>query len=97
VAETEDRPPLTAAQRRLRAGIAGATRSSKQNADVGKTARAALFRRFENEVDPDGVLDEIERKRRAKAALRAHMLRMSFKASRARQAQRAAKAAASGG
>ena len=41
-----------------------------------RPAREAFLRRFENEVDPDRKLPPDERARRAKHALRAHMLRL---------------------
>lgn len=77
---------LSAEQRRLRAQIAANTRWSKQDPKEGiKPARAAYERRFELEVDPDGVLPERERKRRAAAAMRAHMQRLAFASSKSRR------------
>jgi hypothetical protein len=90
--EPSGKLPLTPGQRRLRAGIAGATRSSRHDADAGQQARAAFWHRFIREVDPDLILPEAERERRARAALRAHMLRMALRSSRARQARKAAEA-----
>lgn len=69
---------LTAEQRSRRARIAALSQHA-----AGRTntviARAALFRRFEDEVDPDRVLPEAERKRRAEFAKRAHYERVTFK------------------
>ncbi len=42
-------------------------------------ARKAFMKRFEREVDPDGVLTDAEI-RRAEHAMKAHMLRLSHKA-----------------
>ena len=41
--------------------------------------------RFEREVDPDGVLSELERKRRAATAKKAYMARLSFKSAQSRK------------
>jgi hypothetical protein len=49
-----------------------------------KPARDGLRAKFEREADPDGVLDPAERARRADHLQRAHMLRMSLAAKRAR-------------
>lgn len=45
-----------------------------------RPAREAFLKRFEREVDPDGKLPPDERARRAKHALRAHMLRLRKRA-----------------
>ena len=54
---------------------------------AGRTAaaRAAAFGRFERLVDPAGVLEPGERARRAEHARKAHMLRMSLAAVKARR------------
>jgi hypothetical protein len=57
-------------------------------------ARAGLRARFEREADPDGTLDPAERARRADHLERAHMLRMSLAAKRARRLAREAAAEA---
>jgi hypothetical protein len=54
------------------------------------TAREAFLARFEREVDPDGLLDIAERRRRAEYALRLHMTRLS----RSRQHKRSQRAIA---
>jgi hypothetical protein len=54
--------------------------SWSRTADRGartKPARQAFIKRFEREVDPDGILPSDERRRRAQHALRAHMLRLA--------------------
>lgn len=77
---------LSPEQRKLRAQIAANTRWSREDPKEGtRSARAAYERRFELEVDPDGVLPEAERKRRATAAMRAHMQRLALASSRARR------------
>jgi len=47
-------------------------------------ARAAFLKRFEHDVDPDGVLPEAERLRRAECARKAHFARLALKSARAR-------------
>jgi hypothetical protein len=76
---------LSPEQRRLRAQTAAYERWSKEDPREGtKPARAAYMRRFVDQVDPNRVLPEAERERRAQAALRAHMARMALASSRAR-------------
>ena len=48
-------------------------------------ARKAFLDRFERAVDPDGVLSERERERRAKAARRAYFARLALKSVQARR------------
>jgi hypothetical protein len=47
--------------------------------ETTKPARAAFLARFEAEVDPERRLPEEERRRRAHAAMRAHMARLARK------------------
>ena len=77
---------LSPEQRRLRAQTAAYERWSKEDPREGiKPARAAFNQRFVDQVDPERVLPEAERTRRAQAALRAHMSRMALASSRARR------------
>ena len=77
---------LSPEQLRLRAQIAANSRWSNEDPKEGtKPARAGYERRFELEVDPDGTLPEVERKRRAAAAMRAHMQRLALASSRTRR------------
>jgi hypothetical protein len=52
-------------------------------------ARAAFLRRFLDEVDPDHVLPESERLRRAAAARKAYFTRLAYLASRGRHDRKA--------
>ncbi|NIJ13073.1 hypothetical protein FHU38_003417 [Saccharomonospora amisosensis] len=58
----------------------------------GKTntapARKAFNDRFENEVDPDRVLDPAERARRAEHARKAYFTSLALKSARARSSRR---------
>jgi hypothetical protein len=62
----------------------GRTGSAENRARATKPARDGLRRRFELEADPHRVLSDVERAARADQLLRAHMLRMSLRAKRAR-------------
>lgn len=42
-------------------------------------ARSAFLAKFQTEVDPDGLLPEAERLRRAEAARRAHFARLALR------------------
>lgn len=50
-----------------------------------KPARARFLRRFEDQVDPDRVLSETERARRAQFALKLHMGRLALASAQARR------------
>lgn len=51
-------------------------------------ARAAFLLRFEEEVDPDRLLDPDERSRRAEHARRSYFALLALKSARARRARR---------
>ena len=78
--------PLTPAQRSLRARIAEYALHA-QGSTSTSAGTAAFLRRFENEVDPQGVLTLEERTRRAELARKAYMSKLALKASRARSAK----------
>ena len=78
---------LTPEQRTLRARIAAHARWSKEDPRAAtKPARDAFLARFEAEVDPDGVLPEGERLRRAESARKAYFVRLALASSKARSA-----------
>lgn len=78
--------------RRVLLGRLGAytMQSRHDGREITREAREAFMRKFEQEVDPDGVLDPTERLRRAELARKAHMTRLALlsvqKRSRGRQA-----------
>ena len=79
-------PLLTPAQRTMRARIAANTRWSREDGKANAVrAQAGLLAKFVDQVDPDRVLPEAERQRRAEAARRAHMQRLAFRSSKARR------------
>jgi hypothetical protein len=78
--------PLTPEQRSRRARIGAYAQHAKH--DVRDTTRAGLeaaSARFLDEVDPEHVLPEAERQRRAAAARRAHMLKLAWRSAEVRR------------
>lgn len=65
---------------RSQAGRLGAASRIAQGKTNTAPAQAAFMARFEREVDPEGTLPVAERQKRARAALQAHMIRLSAKA-----------------
>ena len=78
--------PLTPEQRSLRARLAAHSLHAKVDA-VAHTApaRRAFLARFEAEVDPEGVLPEPERRRRAEHARKAYFTKLALASSVARR------------
>jgi len=76
-----DTPAAEALRARIAAYALHAQRDSKEHT---APARAGFLARFTREVDPDGTLSEVERRRRAECALKAHMTRLSLASSKAR-------------
>jgi len=82
---------LTREQRVLRASVAAYSRWSREDPRPAmKKVREGYLRKFENLVDPDRVLPEVERERRALAALNAEMRRLALISSRRRAERRQA-------
>lgn len=79
--------PLTPEQRVLRARIAAHTGWANTQDRTARTqpGRNAFFRRFELQVDPDGVMSEKARRKAAESAMRAHMSRLALRSSQARR------------
>lgn len=78
---------LTPAQRSLRARIASNTAwaNCPDRAAKARHAQAGLLRKFEEQVDPEHVLPDDERLKRAKAARRAHMSRLAYEREKAKR------------
>ncbi|MBO2461121.1 hypothetical protein ABT299_11655 [Spirillospora sp. NPDC000708] len=87
---------LTPEQRRDRARQAVQVSWQKTEDPAARTepARAAALKRFENQVDPDRVLPEDERLRRANEAKRQFYKRLGKLSAAARRARREATRAA---
>ena len=75
---------LTPAQRTTRARCAAYARAAKYGPEVTRAAYNGRMAKLEAQVDPEGTLSDIERQRRAYAALRSQMSALALKASRKR-------------
>ena len=74
------------AEMALRGRIGGfSLAASHDPREYTKAARRAFLDKFEAEVDPDHVLPEAERLRRAAAARSAHFAKLALKSVRARR------------
>ena len=83
--------PASRAERSLRARLAAyALHAQRDPRETTANGRAAFLARFDREVDPEGVLEPEERRRRAEQARRAYFARLSLAAVKARQAKRTA-------
>jgi hypothetical protein len=78
---------MTPGQRILRSRIGAYRRWANESNPTAATApaRSAFLQRFLDEVDPDRVLPEAERTRRATAARKAYMQQLALRSSVARQ------------
>jgi|ERR1700730_5495932 len=93
-AQLRARTGLSAAERRTRATLAAYAMHAAHDAKLTTAkARAAFKQRFLDQVDPDHVLNEAERNRRAIAAIKAHLLRSRLKGQKKRRLKREARAA----
>lgn len=85
-------PRLTPTQRMLRAQVAAYARWARtpqaERTANGKRGHAALLARFEQELDPDGVLPPDERARQVDRLYRAHMARVRLARSKAGTARK---------
>src|SRR5262245_40922141 len=79
---------LLPSERSLRARIAAHSRWAQEDRVAGtQAARAAFLARFEREVDPERVLSNTERSRRAESAKKAYFTRLALRSARARSAR----------
>lgn len=78
---------LSPEERKLRAKIAGNESWAKTKNRTKRTQRARdTFREsFQDVVDPEHLLDPVERAKAGEAGYRAHMARLAFKSSKARR------------
>jgi hypothetical protein len=84
------RDRLSPAERSLRGRMgAYAVHARYDSRQTTAPAREAFLRRFLDEVDPDRVLPERERLRRAAAARKAYFTRLAYLASGKRRQRRA--------
>ena len=77
---------LSPAERTLRARLAAHSLHAQVNSrDHTAPARRAFMDRFEDEVDPNRVLPNAERQRRAEHAKKAYFTRLALKSVQARR------------
>ena len=75
--------------RPLRARAAAYAMHAQHNSgETSRRGREAFLARFERQVDPDGVLSDVERTRRAEAAKRAYFIPLAIRSAEARRATR---------
>lgn len=80
---------MTPDERALRARIAAhALHAQRDGREITAAARGKFLDRFARMVDPDLTLPEDERDRRARSALKAHMLSLSLRSAAARRRRR---------
>ena len=83
---------LTPQEAALRGRLGAYTLHSRRDPrETTAKAREAYLSRFEHEVDPDRVLPEAERRRRAEYARKAHFARLALASARARAKKAARK------
>lgn len=77
---------MTPGERTMRARLAAhCLHAQRDSRELTAPGRAAFLRRFEREVDPDGLLSPDERARRAGHARSAYFTRLALKSARARR------------
>lgn len=77
---------LTPAQRTLKARLGALSLHARRDPRPAmEVARAVFAARFERGVDPEGVLDPVERARRADAARRAYFTRLALRSATLRR------------
>lgn len=82
---------LSREQRSLNGRIGAHAMHSRHDAqEITASARQAFLDRFERQVDPDGVLPEAERVRRAGHARKAYFTGLALKSAKARAARKGA-------
>jgi len=77
---------VTPSERSLRGRIGGLALAAQQNPrEYTAAARKAFLAKFETDVDPQGLLPEDERQRRAGAARKAYFARLGLKSAQVRR------------
>lgn len=80
-------PDLSPSERTMRAQLGAHAQWARTDDRTARTApaRAGFYKRFENQVDPDRVLEPGERAKRAEHAKKAHMLKLAMASAKARR------------
>ena len=82
---------MTGQQRSLKSRMAAhSLHAQRDSRETTSAARKAFLERFENEVDPDRLLTEEERQRRALHARKAYFTRLALKSAMARSRRKGA-------
>jgi hypothetical protein len=77
---------LSSEERTIRARIGALALHARHDArETTQSARTEFLSRFEREVDPERVLPEAERQKRAEYAKRAYFTRLALKSAKARR------------
>lgn len=77
---------MTRRELSIRGRIGAYSLHAKQDArETTAKARSVFLTRFEREVDPDGILPDAERNRRAEAARKAHFAKLALKSAQKRR------------
>lgn len=80
--------PLSPEERQARARLGGLTTAARGNVNTA-TARLAFEKKFETQADPEGVLSDSERAKRAEALRRLHYARIQMLALKKRRLKKA--------
>jgi hypothetical protein len=97
-ASSSGNEPASQAERSLRARLAAyALHAQRDPRETTANGRAAFLARFDREVDPEGLLEPDERRRRAEQARRAYFTRLALASAKARRGKRAALGRPEGG
>src|SRR4029453_4124385 len=90
--------PASRAARSLRARLAAyALHAQRDPRETTANGRAAFLARFDREVDPEGLLEPDERRRRAERAPPAYFPRLALASAKVRRGKRAALGRPEGG
>lgn len=76
--------------RQARVAIYSRLAKTSDRREMTAAARAASMSRFERQVDPDGLLDPVERATRAEFAKKAYFTLLATKSAKARARRKAA-------
>ena len=79
---------MTSTERTLRGRIGALSLHAQGKTNTGP-ARAKFLARFDAEVDPDGVLPEAERSKRAEQARKLYFTRLALKSAETRRKNKA--------
>ena len=79
---------MTPAERIHRAKVGAYSMHAQGRTNTGPARRAFMIERFEREVDPERVLSEPERQKRAAYARKAYFAKLALKSAQARKTKK---------